>query len=341
MISPNGGESYASGDKITIKWKTNNIKQNPDTLVAVMDDRIADWQTLSLFGSSPALNYAKLISSNGSENVYEYSFIAPPTFNSTLPKHYQNIYGGNHYKILVNVLIGGQAGTSTQQIVEDYSDNNFSINDTGIIPTVCTKNPNSSKFKLLSPNGGEIYKAGQKITVKWSCPNAPMGQHVGVTLEHLQKDGQTQAPADENGSPVTILVNDVGGSVLASSGSADFTLPNFTKTIGSNYYRVVVYWWNTNTTTGENDMSDSYFKILTAGQKDDEIMETPFTPKRTLKIGSKGDDVKSLQKKLGIKADGIYGKGTALKVKAWQKSKGITPDGVFSATSQEKINSGN
>ena len=29
-----------------------------------------------------------------------------------------------------------------------------------------------------------------------------------------------------------------------------------------------------------------------------------------LKIGSKGDDVKKLQSKLGLGADGIFGKGT-------------------------------
>ena len=34
-----------------------------------------------------------------------------------------------------------------------------------------------------------------------------------------------------------------------------------------------------------------------------------------LKVGSKGDDVKKLQEKLGLTADGIFGNGTAAKVK--------------------------
>lgn len=155
VILPNGGESYTPGQQITIRWKTNNIKYNPDTLVAVMDDRIPDWQTLSLFGSSPALNYAKLISSNGNENIYEYSFTAPKTFNDSLPKQYQNIYGGNHYKILANVLIGGQGGTPTQQIVEDYSDNNFSINSTGI--TFGQKNNEIMETPFNPSLGGNNY----------------------------------------------------------------------------------------------------------------------------------------------------------------------------------------
>ena len=37
-----------------------------------------------------------------------------------------------------------------------------------------------------------------------------------------------------------------------------------------------------------------------------------------LKVGSKGEDVKKLQAKLGLGADGIFGKGTEEAVKAFQ-----------------------
>ena len=47
-----------------------------------------------------------------------------------------------------------------------------------------------------------------------------------------------------------------------------------------------------------------------------------------LKIGSKGDDVKKLQEKLGLTADGIFGNGTAIKVKEWQAANGLTADGI-------------
>jgi len=49
----------------------------------------------------------------------------------------------------------------------------------------------------------------------------------------------------------------------------------------------------------------------------------------TLKLGSKGEDVKSLQKYLGLNPDGIFGPGTLSKVKEWQQSKGLIPDGVI------------
>jgi putative chitinase len=47
-----------------------------------------------------------------------------------------------------------------------------------------------------------------------------------------------------------------------------------------------------------------------------------------LKNGSKGEDVKKLQAKLGLAADGAFGPGTEAKVKAWQAANGLTADGV-------------
>jgi putative chitinase len=47
-----------------------------------------------------------------------------------------------------------------------------------------------------------------------------------------------------------------------------------------------------------------------------------------LKNGSKGDDVKRLQEKLGIAADGSFGPGTEAKVKEWQAANGLTADGI-------------
>ena len=47
-----------------------------------------------------------------------------------------------------------------------------------------------------------------------------------------------------------------------------------------------------------------------------------------LKVGSKGEDVKKLQAKLGLAADGHFGPGTEAKVKAWQTANGLTADGL-------------
>lgn len=47
-----------------------------------------------------------------------------------------------------------------------------------------------------------------------------------------------------------------------------------------------------------------------------------------LKIGSKGEDVKLLQKKIGATPDGDFGKNTESALISWQKQNGLTADGI-------------
>jgi putative chitinase len=56
-----------------------------------------------------------------------------------------------------------------------------------------------------------------------------------------------------------------------------------------------------------------------------------------LKNGSKGEDVKKLQEKLGLTPDGSFGPGTEKSVKEWQTKNGLTPDGIIGDKSWEKL----
>jgi putative chitinase len=56
-----------------------------------------------------------------------------------------------------------------------------------------------------------------------------------------------------------------------------------------------------------------------------------------LKNGSSGEDVKKLQEKLGLSADGVFGPGTEKKVKEWQSQNGLTPDGIVGAGTWAKM----
>lgn len=49
---------------------------------------------------------------------------------------------------------------------------------------------------------------------------------------------------------------------------------------------------------------------------------------RLLKKGCKGSDVKEMQKIVGTKADGIFGKNTLAKLKKWQTNHGLKVDGI-------------
>jgi len=53
-----------------------------------------------------------------------------------------------------------------------------------------------------------------------------------------------------------------------------------------------------------------------------------------LKIGSKGGDVKNLQEKLGLPADGSFGPGTEKAVKDWQAKIGLTADGIITSANK-------
>ena len=57
----------------------------------------------------------------------------------------------------------------------------------------------------------------------------------------------------------------------------------------------------------------------------------------TLKVGSKGEEVKALQAKLGLAADGDFGPGTEAKLKAWQTTNGLTADGIAGPSTLAKL----
>lgn len=56
-----------------------------------------------------------------------------------------------------------------------------------------------------------------------------------------------------------------------------------------------------------------------------------------LKIGSKGEDVKKLQSKLGLSADGSFGPGTEKAVKKWQIDNDLAADGIVGEGTWNKM----
>ena len=57
-----------------------------------------------------------------------------------------------------------------------------------------------------------------------------------------------------------------------------------------------------------------------------------------LKLGSRGNEVKVLQEKLNLKADGIFGPLTEEAVKDFQRSNGLKVDGIAGANTLSKLN---
>ena len=58
----------------------------------------------------------------------------------------------------------------------------------------------------------------------------------------------------------------------------------------------------------------------------------------TLKLGSKGSEVKTLQSKLNLQTDGIFGPITEEAVKAFQKANNLSVDGIVGEKTWAKLN---
>ena len=58
---------------------------------------------------------------------------------------------------------------------------------------------------------------------------------------------------------------------------------------------------------------------------------------QTLKLGSKGEDVKKLQSYLNLYIDGVFGKLTEESVKKFQKDNGLVSDGIVGAKTWDKL----
>jgi putative chitinase len=91
---------------------------------------------------------------------------------------------------------------------------------------------------------------------------------------------------------------------------------------------------------GLADRQARYAKAMAAlGGKIDAVAPAaaPAASGGTLRRGSKGDDVKKMQAKLGLVADGDFGPGTEAALKKWQAANGLTADGVAGPKTLAKL----
>src|SRR3989338_4559647 len=68
--------------------------------------------------------------------------------------------------------------------------------------------------------------------------------------------------------------------------------------------------------------------------------QTACTITSTLRVGSKGAEVKCLQAAVGVSADGSFGPKTKVAVQTWQASEGLVADGIFGAKSRAAFTGG-
>ncbi|HUC88640.1 MAG TPA: Ser-Thr-rich GPI-anchored membrane family protein [Candidatus Paceibacterota bacterium] len=155
------------------------------------------------------------------------------TKNSSTPKNTQE----NNNQLPINQ----NSSNSYEVPTGPFIDSNNYVAPTPIT-TACTSTSTPS-IKVLSPNGGETYTAGQKITVKWSSCNVPPSDSDIFVALHQNGDWQN----------VSYLTN---GTI--NDGSEIFTIPSDVS-VGSYKIRV-------GSPAGkiQQDYSDNLFTINSA-----------------------------------------------------------------------------
>lgn len=113
------------------------------------------------------------------------------------------------------------------------------------------------------------------------------------------------------------------------------------------FIKAAIEWEKTHKEAVEATPADAPATVAPAHSRDGavEAPATPATPatpvapkaRANVKQGSKGADVKYLQKKLGITADGIFGPKTKAAVVAFQTKHGLTADGSVEADTWKAI----
>lgn len=114
---------------------------------------------------------------------------------------------------------------------------------------VCSNYNNGSSFKVISPNGGETYQAGQQIMVKWNSSGYSYDSKVSIALATL----------DSNGNSSNTFLVDVNN--LKNDGIETITIPNNVPS-ASNYVMHLTIFESSN--KWKSDRSDNTFIIKTS-----------------------------------------------------------------------------
>lgn len=107
----------------------------------------------------------------------------------------------------------------------------------------------------------------------------------------------------------------------------------YRKIIGEKDYKMVAKYIQDAGYATDPDYSSKLIKIIKVNDLNRyDIVSYPF-----LKFGSRGVDVETIQRLLGVKVDGIFGLNTLTAVKAFQKEKGLVEDGIVGKDTWEKM----
>lgn len=163
-------------------------------------------------------------------------------------------------------------------------------------------------------NTGDVGSGGSKITKEMKLAGSTKGSHLHFQVRLLKKV--------EKKDPKNKTLTDVKGKAVMKDGCY-FEVPNY-----KNGFRGCV--------DPEPFFNGEYAYKKPFTQTIKEVFYPVIT--QTLRYGSRGTQVKLLQKKLGITQDGVFGVQTEKAVRAYQKEKKLVVDGIVGPKTRAKLN---
>lgn len=164
VLSPNGGEIYTDGQKITLKWITQNIPLSSQAAASLQ---------LYDVNNVPIGNIGLMTSDSLNDGQ---EIITLPTLaymkQVNLPL-FQNAVFGQHFKIVV--------GSGVNGATQDYSDNFFTINEG-------TQTSSKGVFTNVKVDKN-TYKQGDTINVTWNAPLNSNAVPINATVDLLDQTG--------------------------------------------------------------------------------------------------------------------------------------------------------
>ncbi|HAQ02456.1 TPA: hypothetical protein DEP30_02075 [Candidatus Nomurabacteria bacterium] len=351
VLSPNGGEVYKVGDKIEVKWKSSNLDANEKIRISLS----------GLFDNGNTakgcdLNNSSLLSTN---DGYELVTIKNDDYSikNCTPQ------SGKYYKI----GIIQQASYDGQNVAGDNSDSSFTIKSNESVmcpsnssPFITVATPNGGEafttgqqitvgWSTCNISGTGVYayltdQSGVSFPLAGFTKNTDgskvantvlnTGIYTFITDKIVGYDGLKDILAiGSKKFKISISdykgISDESNNYFTINSSSTNTCPTYVAPVSCGAYQteavkdasgcIVKY-----QCTGASKSAD-----VSAGSDNTVDAEDLAKINRTLRQGTRGDDVKILQAFLGIDADGIFGRGTANKVKAWQAEHKIRSDGFF------------
>jgi hypothetical protein len=177
VTAPNGNQTLQGGSSFNITWTASDPNGN---------DTISSFEIRLSIDSGA--NFNTIVATNVPGDARSFNWTVPIGVNTTTAR------------------IQVRAIDNTQLTGEDASNNDFAIQDPGILVT------------LTAPNGGETLRFGQTFAITWTVPAGAEAQVGGFDL-FLSTNGGTTFN-------ISIASNPVTPAIAADKRSFDWVVPN-------------------------------------------------------------------------------------------------------------------